>query len=46
MQIGSKVRLSERLGVCAVVAIESFHTIVVRSAQGQYYRVSGLSLRR
>jgi hypothetical protein len=36
--------VSERLGTCEIVQIESFHAMVVKSASGKYYRVSGLSL--
>ena len=42
LQIGDLVSTA-RLGQCEVATIESIHTITVKSKQGGYFRLSGLS---
>ncbi len=42
LQRGDKVE-TQRLGICEVATIESFHTITVKSTAGQYFRLSGLA---
>lgn len=43
LQCGDTV-YSPTLGSCTIYRIESAHTVVVRSAKGLYYRLSGLAI--
>lgn len=41
MKVGMQLTI-DRLGLVTICSIESWHTIVVFDAKGNYYRVSGL----